>query len=76
VCRELGVGYPFGISHLNVKTLFAVAHGLDHEVGLDAAYLRLGLQMEGTHHRGGDDAWNIAALLCGLLSAARRPAAT
>jgi len=27
VCKEFGVGYPFGISHLNVKTLFAITHG-------------------------------------------------
>jgi inhibitor of KinA sporulation pathway (predicted exonuclease) len=71
VCRDSGVSYPFGISHLNVKTLFALAHGLDQETGLDMAYQKLGLQMEGTHHRGHDDAWNIAGLLCGLLSAAR-----
>jgi inhibitor of KinA sporulation pathway (predicted exonuclease) len=71
VCKEFGVGYPFGISHLNVKTLFAIAHGLDHELGLDGAYQRLGLKMEGTHHRGDDDAWNIAGALCGLMKQVR-----
>src|SRR3954449_6753697 len=50
VCRESDVAYPFGISHLNVKTLFAVTHGLDHEIGMDAACQRLGLPLEGTHH--------------------------
>jgi len=74
VCKELNVGYPFGISHLNVKTLFSVAHGLDQEIGLDMAFSRLGLTMEGTHHRGDDDAWNIAGLLCGLLAGARQGA--
>jgi inhibitor of KinA sporulation pathway (predicted exonuclease) len=71
VCKELGVGYPFGISHLNVKTLFSLVHGLDQEIGLDMAYQRLGLSMEGTHHRGGDDAWNIARVLSGLLRKSR-----
>lgn len=71
VCLSHGVGYPFGIFHLNVKTLFAVSHGLDREVGLDTAYARLGLTMEGTHHRGDDDAWNIAAIVCQLLGSAR-----
>jgi inhibitor of KinA sporulation pathway (predicted exonuclease) len=71
VCKEFNVGYPFGISHLNVKTLFAIAHGLDHEIGLDMAYQQLGLAMEGTHHRGGDDAWNIAGLLVRLLASSR-----
>jgi inhibitor of KinA sporulation pathway (predicted exonuclease) len=71
VCQSAGVGYPFGLTHLNVKTLFAVSEGLDHEVGLDGACERLGMTMEGTHHRGDDDAWNIAAVLCRLLSASR-----
>jgi inhibitor of KinA sporulation pathway (predicted exonuclease) len=76
VCKEFSVGYPFGISHLNVKTLFSIAHGIDHEIGMDMAYQRLGLTMEGTHHRGADDAWNIAELLAGLLAPSRRGAAT
>jgi inhibitor of KinA sporulation pathway (predicted exonuclease) len=71
VCKEAGVGYPFGIGHLNVKTLFAIVHGLDHEPGMDAALAHVGIPLEGTHHRGADDAWNIAGLLCGLLSSAR-----
>jgi inhibitor of KinA sporulation pathway (predicted exonuclease) len=75
VCKEHGVGYPFGTSHLNVKTLFAVAHGTQRELGLDEAYERLGLAMEGTHHRGADDAWNIAGVLCRLLGGIRRGAA-
>lgn len=70
-CKEANVGYPFGISHLNVKSLFAIAHGLDHEIGLDMAYERLGLTMEGTHHRGIDDARNIAGVLCELLTTMR-----
>ena len=73
VCKDAGVAYPFGISHLNVKTLFAVTHGLDHEIGMDAACQHAGLPLEGTHHRGADDAWNIAALLATLLRPARRP---
>ena len=71
VCKEFGVGYPFGISHLNVKTLFSLVHGLSQEIGMDMAYDHLKLQMEGTHHRGADDAWNIAGLLADLLSHVR-----
>jgi inhibitor of KinA sporulation pathway (predicted exonuclease) len=66
VCAASGVGYPFGPGHLNAKTLFATASGLDREVGLDGAFQILGWQMEGTHHRGADDAWNIARVLCHL----------
>lgn len=65
-CAATKVGYPFGPTHLNVKNLFATAIAHDHELGLDGAYERRGMKMEGTHHRGDDDAWNIAGIL-GLL---------
>lgn len=71
VCRELTVPYPFGRSHLNIKTLFAIAYGDESEIGLDAAFERLGMTMEGTHHRGIDDAWNIAGILCHLFGKLR-----
>jgi inhibitor of KinA sporulation pathway (predicted exonuclease) len=66
-CADNKVGYPFGPTHLNVKNLFATAAGLDRELGLDGAYEKLGLTMEGRHHRGDDDAWNIAGVLAMLL---------
>ncbi|WP_245887494.1 3'-5' exonuclease [Umezawaea tangerina] len=64
--------YPFGPRHLNVKTLFALTRNLPREVGLAEALRIAGLPLEGTHHRGDDDAWNIAALLAGILLSARR----
>lgn len=70
VSEVLGVGYPFGVSHLNVKSLFAAAVQRN-ELGLGGAYRHLGLTMEGTHHRGHDDAWNIAEVLCQLLKGMR-----
>jgi inhibitor of KinA sporulation pathway (predicted exonuclease) len=63
-------GYPFGPIHLNIKSLFATAIGHDRELGLDGAYEILGLTMEGRHHRGDDDAWNIA-ILCRILQRLR-----
>jgi len=66
-CQARDVAYPFGTTHLNVKSLFALAHALPHEIGMDAALRHIGLPLEGTHHRGGDDAWNIAAILATLL---------
>lgn len=62
-----GIGYPFGPNHLNVKTLFALRHRLGHEVGMAQALAMLGLELEGTHHRGVDDAANIARILHTLL---------
>jgi len=66
-CAAFGLGYPFGSTHLNVKSLAAVAYGWSREVGMSEALKRAGLPLEGTHHRGGDDAWNIAGLLCQVL---------
>jgi inhibitor of KinA sporulation pathway (predicted exonuclease) len=70
-CKELTVPYPFGPRHMNVKTLFGVAYGDKKELGLDEACERIGMPLEGTHHRGVDDAWNIAGILCRLLAKVR-----
>jgi inhibitor of KinA sporulation pathway (predicted exonuclease) len=50
-----------------VKSNFARQHGLRRKVGLAGALRVLGVPLEGVHHRGGDDAWNIALLLAHLL---------
>jgi inhibitor of KinA sporulation pathway (predicted exonuclease) len=72
-CGSTGVAYPFGPTHVNVKTLFALGRGLPHEVGTAAVLRMAGLPQEGTPHRGHDDAWNIAAILAGLLARLRGP---
>ncbi|MGD1841585.1 MAG: exonuclease domain-containing protein [Thermonemataceae bacterium] len=66
-CREKKVGYPFGTTHLNVKNLLALMYGWEREVGMATALEQLQLPLEGTHHRGIDDAWNIAKLFVHLL---------
>jgi inhibitor of KinA sporulation pathway (predicted exonuclease) len=68
-CKSLGVPYPFGPGHLNVKSLFALVHKLPREIGTTEAVALLGRAFEGTHHRGDDDAWNIAGILADLLGA-------
>lgn len=70
-CQAEDIAYPFGPGHLNVKTLFALVHALPHEVGMDEALQMLRLPLEGTHHRAGDDAWNIALILATLLRTGR-----
>lgn len=70
-CRSRQVRYPFGISHLNIKVLCAALLGWSAPVGMDEALQRLGLPLEGTHHRGGDDAWNIAKIVSKLMQATR-----
>ncbi|MBZ0287664.1 MAG: exonuclease domain-containing protein [Anaerolineae bacterium] len=62
-CEALGVAYPFNEAHINVKSLFALVHCQPFEVGMVRALEMLDLQLEGKHHRGDDDAWNIANIL-------------
>jgi inhibitor of KinA sporulation pathway (predicted exonuclease) len=61
------VPYPFGSRHINVKTLFAIKHRLAEEIGMDEALDLLGLELVGTHHRGVDDAYNVARILYTLI---------
>ena len=70
-CATHDVPYPFGKGHINVKSLFAVVQNLDRELPLDEAMNWLGFPLEGHHHRGEDDAWNIARILGHLLLKAR-----
>jgi inhibitor of KinA sporulation pathway (predicted exonuclease) len=70
-CQARGVQYPFGDSHLNVKSLFGLTYNLGKELPLDQAMERLGFPLEGIHHRGEDDAWNIARILGHILLNAR-----
>lgn len=66
--REYGCEYPFGPRHLNLKNLFTVLHNLDREPGLDTALEYLGMDLQGTHHRGVDDARNIARIFNHVVS--------
>ena len=66
-CERERVGFPFGPTHINIKNLFALRHGLDREVGMADALKLLSLPLDGRHHSGVDDAWNIARILGVLL---------
>lgn len=66
-CQSRQISYPFGERHINIKTLVAIIYNLPREVGMAGALEIMQLPLEGTHHRGGDDAWNIAAILSELL---------
>ena len=66
-CYSGKISYPFGSRHINIKTLFAIIHALPYEVGMAEALELLNLPLEGTHHRGEDDAWNITNILSELL---------
>ncbi|MFE7038269.1 exonuclease domain-containing protein [Streptomyces atratus] len=62
-CRATGTPYPFGHRHTNAKLPFTAAHGLRKRPGMARALEVAGLPLEGRHHSGADDAWNIAALI-------------
>ena len=62
-CKIRGVEYPLSQNHINVKTLFFEVKGLNRKVGMNGALDILEIPLEGTHHRGIDDAKNIAKIL-------------
>ncbi len=63
-CGQEAVPYPFGEVHLNAKQIYAQAYGLPRRAaGMAQALQHAGLPLVGRHHRGDDDAWNIAALI-------------
>ncbi|MBI4604562.1 MAG: exonuclease domain-containing protein [Planctomycetes bacterium] len=61
-CARHGLEYPFRDDHFNVKTF--AAEGLStRPMGLAKSLRRCGLELQGTHHRGLDDARNIWRVL-------------
>lgn len=66
-CAQTGVRYPFGSRHTNAKLAFSIAQDTKRRYGMAEALRLTGIPLEGTHHRGGDDAWNIAALVLDMM---------
>ena len=67
-CDATKVPYPFGSVHTNAKQQFAVANGWPKGVGMHQALAVAQLPLEGRHHCGADDAWNIAALILQMMA--------
>ncbi|WP_189261464.1 3'-5' exonuclease [Streptomyces fuscichromogenes] len=74
-CRATRTPYPFGRHHTNAKAVFTEAYGLRKRPGMAQALEIAGRPLEGRHHRGEDDAWNIAALVLHLSDRGHWPAA-
>jgi inhibitor of KinA sporulation pathway (predicted exonuclease) len=55
-------------AHMNIKTMFALKHKLDREMGMDRMLAKIGETLEGKHHNGCDDAFNIAKIVRNVLS--------
>lgn len=66
-CKRENVGYPFAKAHINIKILFALRYSLKRDVGMVKALKLLDMPLVGTHHRGIDDARNIANILSKIL---------
>ncbi len=62
-CQYHRSGYPFRSGHLNLKAEFSLAVGQQKKLGLAEAVRWLGLDFEGSHHRGLNDARNIAKIV-------------
>lgn len=60
-CQRRNIDYPFTDNHCNLKGLFANIYG--NRLGMKAALDKIKLNLQGTHHRGVDDAHNIARIL-------------
>jgi inhibitor of KinA sporulation pathway (predicted exonuclease) len=67
-CRRSGLAFPTWMepAHVNLKAEFAAWQGVKR-CGMAKALEHLGLPLEGTHHRGIDDARNIAQIARQLL---------
>ena len=59
-CAFHKVKYPFSGEHTNIKLLFSEYLGTKKRFGLQLALRELEMEFQGTHHRGIDDAINIA----------------
>lgn len=62
-CKWHRTAYPFTARHLNLRSAYAKKQSLNKPVGLLSALRRKNLRLNGTHHRGIDDARAVASLL-------------
>lgn len=62
-CEFHRIAYPFPSGHLNLKAAFSQFLGRKKKLGITGALQYLGMNFEGQHHRGLDDARNIARIV-------------
>lgn len=66
-CALHGLEYPFGDRHVNLKRRFGEFYD-GGKFGMKRALRLCGLELEGTHHRGIDDARNIVKIYRWMLN--------
>lgn len=57
------IGFPINATHVNIKKLFSSSQNLRKRYGMATALKLANLDLDGTHHRGIDDARNMARLM-------------
>lgn len=65
-CEKWNIHFPMNYNHINVKKEFGKIN--KKTVGMTGALEVLNIPLEGTHHRGVDDAKNIAKILRWILN--------
>lgn len=66
-CRDKKIDYPMHGTHINIKSKAINKFNLVDRKGLSEACYTAGIRFEGRHHRGVDDAYNIAKLALTLI---------
>lgn len=72
-CTARNIQFPLSKHHINVKSFFADTYGLSKPTGMNGALHLLEIPLEGTQHRGKDDANNIAKILNWSLANSKIP---
>jgi len=62
-CKHHYVPNPIGAEHINIKKLFSKSQNLKKKYGMAGALKLSKIKLEGFHHRGIDDARNMANLM-------------
>jgi inhibitor of KinA sporulation pathway (predicted exonuclease) len=66
-CILYGVQYPFGPNHMNIAQIFSIFTGRAKQLGMKKQLNVLGLELEGRHHSGVSDSFNISRVLLELV---------
>lgn len=70
-CHKNDIKYPLSENHWNIKSIVVPFFGWNKEMGLKNAIEKLGMEFDGNHHRGCDDAFNTAKILVEVLKKSR-----
>ena len=69
-CAKKNVKYPFGSFHINIKGIIESVYG--RTLGMAEALEKMGIVLDGVHHRGCDDAYNTAKIYAWFLASVRQ----